>query len=885
MKKYAVLAITAGVALLLASQIHAQEISEKIEALNSMKFEDWKKTFQDYFKTKTTDLFATGQKATKGTGFKQVARQLWYYHSRLDKEGNVVNTDLMNWKAYKDFVKQGLPTQNESSSPQTANWFYGSPSNVRDLDSKATGIGRITFVKLDPNNGSRIFAGTPKGGLWRGTWDGTSVSGWTCLTDGLPNIGAVDLVFDPANSNRMFLVSGDKEAGVGTAPSGIGIIKTTDGGLSWTATKFFDDEPPTFTYGIIRKLMIDPGNYRRMWAVTTAGIYMTDDGWETFTNRISANFYDLELGKGTSGRYLTACTKTRVYQSSDSGKVWTAVQESGSTYSFSSLRAELAVSGNMPSNLGFYLWYVNGTFNSTTSTVRYYSGSTWTNKYSGTDLVHVYKDYCMAFNADPNNMNYVYAGGVTFKYSSTGGTDWIDLNQGLSSGTFTNNIHADNHCVGWDQGYLFIGNDGGVYNWQGANGGWRYVSDGMHNTQYYRISYDLNASYLSLAGAQDMGTHRGSQHVGCCDGMESLINYNATTTVYSSWQGGNVLRSTNSGDTWSNFFPSGFQNDDIWITPMAMHKTNPAIIALGGWNGVNGKIWVYNAGWTEITDARISTQFEQIAFAKSAPNVLYGINGGTLVKISDVTDATPTVTKYNLPVSGATWITVDPNNSAHVFVTIGGYSSGTKVYESTTSGSAWTNYSANLPNVPINCVIKNDGGNNELYVGTDIGVFVRLPGWSYWAPFMNGLPNTQVADLEISGTNLAAATYGRGRWFTALYGACIPSLSLTPGDDPTVGNVTGYQYYTAQTDIQSTRIVEGGIGTDVTYRAGSNVVLKDGFHAKGGNDFKAIIGGCLPSGPAPLGATVDENFVPFEAASKDNTDKPVYNYMKPAFAW
>jgi hypothetical protein len=381
-----------------------------------------------------------------------------------------------------------------------------------------------------------------------------------------------------------------------------------------------------------------------------------------------------------------------------------------------------------------------------------------------------------------------------------------------------------------------------------------------------------------LGGSQDNGTHKSNIHIGCCDGMESLVNYNNPDIIYISSQWGSVSRSIDGGTTFNDFMPSGFSNDAVWITPMAMHKTNPAIIALGELQpDYTGRIQIYNAGWS--IKATTNAEIRWLSFAKSAANVLYGITTDQVIKISDVTASSPTVTTYDLPRDGATSITVDPSNSAHIFVCFGGYDAN-KVYESTNSGSTWTNRTLNLPDVPVRCILMNESANDEVYIATEIGVFVRLPGWTYWAPFMNGLPNTRIMDLEIGNGLLTCATYGRGRWVTNLYGTCTATLSLTQANDPSNSNSTGSQYYTASDSITSTRIVTGGAGTDVTYRAANSVTLKPGFNAKENNLFRAMLGPCFPGSPAPLGGVFNETYARPEPVY-EKVESPKYNYMQP----
>lgn len=133
-----------------------------------------------------------------------------------------------------------------------------------------------------------------------------------------------------------------------------------------------------------------------------------------------------------------------------------------------------------------------------------------------------------------------------------------------------------------------------------------------------------------------------------------------------------------------------------------------------------------------------------------------------------------------------------------------------------------------------------------VYVGTDIGVFYRDANHSDWIPFRNGLPTTPVFDLEINLTNnrITAGTFGRGLWRSELYTTCPTWYLLTQGNDPSNPNSTGYQFYESADSLISSRIITGGIGTDVTYKANNYIRLTTGFHARENNLFVAKLGPC-----------------------------------------
>src|SRR6185436_20302861 len=79
-----------------------------------------------------------------------------------------------------------------------------------------------------------------------------------------------------------------------------------------------------------------------------------------------------------------------------------------------------------------------------------------------------------------------------------------------------------------------------------------------------------------------------------------------------------------------------------------------------------------------------------------------------------------------------------PTNSLIIYASFGGYTDAKKVYSSTDGGDNWTNISGSLPNVACHSVAVDE--NNTVYVGTDVGVFVRPSTETDWQPFLNNLP-------------------------------------------------------------------------------------------------------------------------------------------------
>jgi photosystem II stability/assembly factor-like uncharacterized protein len=88
------------------------------------------------------------------------------------------------------------------------------------------------------------------------------------------------------------------------------------------------------------------------------------------------------------------------------------------------------------------------------------------------------------------------------------------------------------------------------------------------------------------------------------------------------------------------------------------------------------------------------------------------------------------------------------------------------VYRSTDFGKSFRSIANNIPAGSVNVIREDPRNANLLYVGTDFGVFVSTNGGARWEVLGGNLPSVQVSDLQIDTRNnlLVISTYGRGMW-------------------------------------------------------------------------------------------------------------------------
>ena len=82
-----------------------------------------------------------------------------------------------------------------------------------------------------------------------------------------------------------------------------------------------------------------------------------------------------------------------------------------------------------------------------------------------------------------------------------------------------------------------------------------------------------------------------------------------------------------------------------------------------------------------------------------------------------------------------------------------------------------------IPDVPVNAFAVDPQNPNNLYAGTDIGVYVSTNGGTTWAPYGTGLPRVAIFDMEIQNIHriLRVATHGKGMYEIGL----VPGATLT----------------------------------------------------------------------------------------------------------
>jgi photosystem II stability/assembly factor-like uncharacterized protein len=494
-------------------------------------------------------------------------------------------------------------------------------------------------------------------------------------------------------------------------------------------------------------LVIDPTNSNRIYAAM----------WERTRGPDFLNY-----GGPSSG----------IFRSTDGGDTW-APLTTGLPTGAGVGRIGIALAASSPSTLyaiyadadpGFFL----GVFRSTNG------GDTWTQTNDGA-LSNVYASYGWWFGnirVAPTNPNLVYAIGYDFYRTTNGGSSWS-----FAGGS----MHVDHHALDFaSDGRLFEGNDGGLYT--STNGtSWSHVAE-LPITQFYTVEVDEQLPQRRYGGTQDNGTNRTltgsdddwSEILGG-DGFRCLVDPTNNSFVYAEYQYGNLFRSTNGGNSFSNA-TSGLNGRKNWSMPVEFDPGNPATLYAGS-ERVH-RSTNRGASWSPISpdltsgDGGINIVFGTITTIAVAPSdnqvILAGTDDGN-VSITTNGGSTWTNVSASLPDRWVTRVAFDSVDEATGYVTISGFKWDEpfpRVFRTTNFGLTWTPIHGNLPQAPVNDLVVEPGGTNRIWVATDFGVYDTVDGGASWQSTGVGLPNVVVSDLEyhVGTETLVAGTFGRSLW-------------------------------------------------------------------------------------------------------------------------
>ena len=698
--------------------------------------------------------------------------------------------------------------------------------------------GRVTSIAVDLNkdsSGNTVYVGTAFGGLWKST-NGLSIApNFVPLTESAPTLAVGSIALDTHTTpTTIYIGTGEPNASQDSY-YGIGIMRSTDGGQSWSVATTADFGAESF-YGLsFSKLIVDavfPGNViacTRSSGVTTfrnlkQGIYRSSDSGQTWILvRTSPYGCSDMVYQASTNTYFAAVRGQGIIKSTDAGINWTPTHTpivSGAAGSINNLQRIALATRNSE------LWSVMVDANGNPSTpvpcpspgpcdtglsLSNDGGDTWAAlpvppAVFGSNSQGWYDVYF----ATPGNSGAVVLGGIDLwsaLYDGSSNLTWTNLTQSYTGGS----VHPDQHAfAAVNAGIWYMGNDGGAWTTQSSGSQWNNSNGSIGAIQFTSVSADAQIAGQFVGGSQDNGTAVGNSSgsqwntVYGGDGGYTL----ASKQFPSRYLTENFLVSLHRSDDRGNSFSSVVDSQTIpdysaFYTPLVFSAADENTVLLGTcrvWRGpanaVNG------AGWSPASPdisntGNCSGYINAIAVEAGTPDIVYAVtNNGNVWQTQNATASSPAWTNITfppLPQRPLSAVAVAPNDATNVFVAAQGFDTG-HIYRRV--NGTWIDISGNLPNVPANSIVIDPQTPQNIYLATDAGVYVTTDGGtphSTWQLLGAGLPNTAVLEIKIAPTSprtLIAATHGRGAWSISLDGSgALPPPSLTsPANFSTVAS-------------------------------------------------------------------------------------------------
>ena len=674
----------------------------------------------------------------------------------------------------------------------TGQWQFIGPNKLAVPYRTYYGVGnlngRIGDMAYDSTTPGTIYMATAGGGFWRSIDSGAN---WTPLSDGWQSLQTSCIAIDPTNHNTIYVGTGDFD---GSGSQTFGIMKTLDGGATWTNLG-----KSQFGGSCVKVIAIDPENPQIITVAPGRGsnyyayVWRSTNGGASFTSVLNVQApwcglsYSVKAANGSRHLYAIGLLYGgQVYRSDDRGVTWTKLSPPLTSSSFSDQQAlRIAASAVDPQTVYIIDGHDQKLF------VSHDAGATWadtTNNFSNQWTQSSYDIHleCTAATINSVPTDVLYVGLIDLSQSRDGGATW----QSLGGPTYTGNaiLHNDQHSLTINpngSGEALVGCDGGTFRLTDniQSNVWSFTS--LNNTggvtQFYRMAAHPTDPTQILGGAQDNASPVSISNLATwgnvAGGDGGFCAIKSTAIQFATSQNLGLDRTDNSWSSSYGISPNFGADKVAFEAPIALDA--PANYLYAGTNylyqyNIASKTWANRLG----NQVLASNNILAINSAPSSPSRLY--TGSDSGEVWTSGDAGATWTQINsgsgsapLPNRAVTSFAPSPTAPTSVLAGVSGTGTGHLWRCLNVTAPAWQNVSGAgataLPDAPLNSIaLDTDAPDTTWYVATDVGVFATLDAGAHWANMTAplGLPNVHVNDLQMQSATrtLYAATYGRGIW-------------------------------------------------------------------------------------------------------------------------
>jgi photosystem II stability/assembly factor-like uncharacterized protein len=713
----------------------------------------------------------------------------------------------------RELAEKNPASQAKAAGISQGAWTFIGPSNVG---------GRVRALVFDPRNPNRLFVGAASGGIWLSNDAGQSFSP---LIEFNGNLVIGSMAIDPINPNNMYAGTGEWSTGF----VGLGIFKSTDGGLTWNLLPSTSTDTSS-DWRFVSRIAVHRTNPNLILAGNFGGIYRSTNGGTSWTKVRNGNTLDVQFDPTTPDRVIASGTGGFAYYSSDAGATWTdAPKFFPNALRSSTARSEFAWATTTP---GLVYAAVDNSDQTSGSRGEVYKsedgGVNWTFLSSPKHLASQ-GFYNNSIWVDPTNSSNIVIGGIDLHRSTDGGLTFTRISTWQQWGPGLPQPHADQHQIVASPDFssgnpvVYIGNDGGLVRstnvfTASATGTstWQNLSSGLSITQFYGGAGRAAAGGRIIGGTQDNGDLRFSAgtnwtRIGGGDGGFAAVDPIDDSVHYGEYVYGSIRRYGGPGAS-PRYICNGIteaKKDESNITycgPNATEQTNfitPFILDPNARDRMfvgAASLWVsddvrtvLSPAWRAIkppATAAGSVRFiNAIDVQRGDSNVIWVGHNATnssgtptpIFKTTDGLSGSPTwvnVAQSGMPTSTINRITIDPDNPNRVWVAYSGFST-SRLWVTENGGATWRDLSSGLPAVTLFDVKRHPVQPNWLYVAGANGVYTSENLGTTWTTANDG-PNSVIVRELIwyDNTTLIAVTHGRGMFRTSVIPDNVSTLSF-----------------------------------------------------------------------------------------------------------
>jgi len=413
------------------------------------------------------------------------------FRTSSDQLAITVNVDAFNGLSGEDKSNNELK-QTVSLASAVNRWISIGPSKIQDRTNTfgpIFGVGRVTTIAVDPRSPLTVYAGARGSGIWK-----RAGSLWFPVGDALPSLQIDAIGIYPRTPDRIVVATP------------MGVFESLDAGEVWTQIN-------SQNLGGIGSgggaLLIENADNPALYLSTSTGLMVsTDNGrnWKTVLP-LDSRVVSLQFSTTDPTHLLASTTDPpRVFEGKNRGLTPASWKQllgcvSAPLSTFFTPDAKVWITESRGQRWISVRDTVTKKLRLLRSTNRLCPINGFTEH--AWEEVPLRGSACASFQnqfsylfAHPSDPNILFKGGISLCRSEDRGNTTRTAAQ----------IHLDHHAIAVspsDRNVMFFGTDGGVYRSADKGKTMEFISEGLSNTEFFKIDVDGRRPQFVVGGTQD----------------------------------------------------------------------------------------------------------------------------------------------------------------------------------------------------------------------------------------------------------------------------------------------------------------------------------------------------------------------------------------------